>query len=841
MRTNARVLLAAGAALLEMLSASTACRAVAADGEPERKHELTVEDVLRMQDIGRVMFLRHGRTLVFEQMPPYEQAPNTRVLLSAGNDRSPLMKVLSVEVDSRDLPRPLFEQSPEGGYWLGAASPDGQKVSVYSLVGDQLRAGVFSFDTGTVRWFDFVPSYFDLLQRPLWINNEDLIFQRLPPDRRPPILGRVGLIEAVSDLWRAALSGRQPSATVLKSYAGGIGEPADPSTGGALVRVSASTGAARVLGVGFFYNIRISANRRYVAALLAKGPSQPDPHLPAPGTLNLGVKGVRVFDVEDPRGARDPCPRCDGLLGSLTWSSEGTELTFFAHDIDESDDASHLFRYAPRPSRLTKESVGTLAPGCGMNWRPRAYPFTRGILLAGRENAGPGPARTGSALDCPQPPRIDWFRLDRDGSLQNLTHQLKGVPADPVAVTAEALYLVAGGDLWRLTPQGTLSNLTHGSLPQLSALSPFSDRGILSREYRETGGVPPTSTVLAEMPAGVVVIDLPTRHTIAFTRPDASAQPIAYDEGRQTAVFRSETADGTRMIAVGPDRRPRTLISVNPQLADIYEARSVQLSYDVPGLGTRRSCLLLPAAGPLKARRKLIVEVYPSMPETCTWEPSRPYGFNPYSLRLMVAHGYAVLFPSVSWAETHFAEGVTDRQTRMTLAAIDSAVANGFVDPSRVGLYGFSQGFHDVLQILTETDRFRAAAALNGISDFSSEYGTLPLQRRLADEYTGDRRIGDAPRHETWLGAKPWEAPDRYLRNSPYFQADRIHTPLLILHSDLDMFPIGQSEEIFTALYRLQKEATYVTYWGEGHGNLSPANIRDMWERLFKWFDDHLN
>jgi dipeptidyl aminopeptidase/acylaminoacyl peptidase len=50
-----------------------------------------------------------------------------------------------------------------------------------------------------------------------------------------------------------------------------------------------------------------------------------------------------------------------------------------------------------------------------------------------------------------------------------------------------------------------------------------------------------------------------------------------------------------------------------------------------------------------------------------------------------------------------------------------------------------------------------------------------------------------------------------------------------------------QAEQFFTALYRLGKQATFVRYWGEGHLISSPANVRDMWHRIFQWLDHHLN
>jgi len=51
---------------------------------------------------------------------------------------------------------------------------------------------------------------------------------------------------------------------------------------------------------------------------------------------------------------------------------------------------------------------------------------------------------------------------------------------------------------------------------------------------------------------------------------------------------------------------------------------------------------------------------------------------------------------------------------------------------------------------------------------------------------------------------------------------------------------VTQAEEMFTALYRLNKDALFVRYWGEGHVLASSANIRDFWRRVFTWYDRHL-
>ena len=52
--------------------------------------------------------------------------------------------------------------------------------------------------------------------------------------------------------------------------------------------------------------------------------------------------------------------------------------------------------------------------------------------------------------------------------------------------------------------------------------------------------------------------------------------------------------------------------------------------------------------------------------------------------------------------------------------------------------------------------------------------------------------------------------------------------------------PIQQGEEFFTALYRQNKPASFVRYWGEGHIFASPANVVDMWARIYAWLARYL-
>jgi hypothetical protein len=128
------------------------------------------------------------------------------------------------------------------------------------------------------------------------------------------------------------------------------------------------------------------------------------------------------------------------------------------------------------------------------------------------------------------------------------------------------------------------------------------------------------------------------------------------------------------------------------------------------------------------------------------------------------------------------------------------------------------------------------------VADFVSQYGSMGIGRRLwPDDLFA---VGESLRYEASAGAYPHigvpllDDPMRYVRASPLFATKKIDTPLLLLHTDLDVnFPMSQFDEMFIQLVRQRKEAQYVRYWGEEHGLKSPANLRDQWSRMAAWFD----
>jgi dipeptidyl aminopeptidase/acylaminoacyl peptidase len=134
---------------------------------------------------------------------------------------------------------------------------------------------------------------------------------------------------------------------------------------------------------------------------------------------------------------------------------------------------------------------------------------------------------------------------------------------------------------------------------------------------------------------------------------------------------------------------------------------------------------------------------------------------------------------------------------------IDAVAATPGIDAGRAAITGVSYGGYLSMWAVTRSARFCAAISEYGISDLLAEWG--------AEDDDGAWLTAE-------LGGPPWERPEVYVASSPIAAADRIRTPLLLIHADLDRnCPIGQSEHMLAALRSLGRDVEFVVIRGEGH------------------------
>jgi dipeptidyl aminopeptidase/acylaminoacyl peptidase len=207
--------------------------------------------------------------------------------------------------------------------------------------------------------------------------------------------------------------------------------------------------------------------------------------------------------------------------------------------------------------------------------------------------------------------------------------------------------------------------------------------------------------------------------------------------------------------------------------------------------------------------------------------------------QLFAALGYAVLEPSMPQSKDPAQWHALAPLTAGVLPAVDAVIARGIADPDRIAVAGHSDGGFATLGLITLTTRFRSAIAAAGFSDLTSLYGTFYGQYRYGDAGPPQKaqvlRMLQSEKGALGMGAPPWAEPDRYRADSAVFRADKVETPLLLVHGDLDFVPIQQAEEFFTALYRQDKRAEFVRYQGEPHSFSSRVNVIDLWSRIAAW------
>jgi len=217
--------------------------------------------------------------------------------------------------------------------------------------------------------------------------------------------------------------------------------------------------------------------------------------------------------------------------------------------------------------------------------------------------------------------------------------------------------------------------------------------------------------------------------------------------------------------------------------------------------------------------------------------PMSMYGWSFFfEFQLLASHGYAVVFTNPRGSTGYgraFSAAVNGdwggKDFQDIIAGLDAAVANGWVDPDRLGVAGGSYGGYMTNWTIGHTDRFKAAITMRCVSNLASIFGTGDLDWILTIDT---------------MDAVPWKDLDRMMARSPITYVERITTPLLILHSDRDLrCPISEGEQMFTALKLLGREVRMVRFEGQSHDlsrNGHPRSRVIRLRHIVAWFISHI-
>jgi dipeptidyl aminopeptidase/acylaminoacyl peptidase len=162
---------------------------------------------------------------------------------------------------------------------------------------------------------------------------------------------------------------------------------------------------------------------------------------------------------------------------------------------------------------------------------------------------------------------------------------------------------------------------------------------------------------------------------------------------------------------------------------------------------------------------------------------------------------------------------------RDILAGVSEVLRSAPVDEKRIGVTGWSYGGYMTMFAVTQTNRFRAAAAGAGIANWQSYYGENQIDQWMIP----------------FFGASVYDDPAVYAKSAPITFIKNVKTPTLVLVGDRDKeCPAPQSFEFWHALKSLGVPTQLMIYAGEGHAISQPAHRRDVLKRSAAWFDQYL-
>lgn len=200
------------------------------------------------------------------------------------------------------------------------------------------------------------------------------------------------------------------------------------------------------------------------------------------------------------------------------------------------------------------------------------------------------------------------------------------------------------------------------------------------------------------------------------------------------------------------------------------------------------------------------------------------------NLTFYASRGYVIFVPDIPYQIGYPGESALDA----VLPGVSQLMAEPWVDEENLGVQGHSWGGYQIAYLVTQTDMFKCAEAGAPVSNMVSAYGGIRWG-------SGMSRMFQYEQTQSRIGGSLWEYPLRYVENSPIFFADKINTPLLILHNDHDgAVPWYQGIELFVALRRLNKPAWMINYNNEPHWPVKYQNRVDWAKRMQTYFDHYL-
>jgi dipeptidyl aminopeptidase/acylaminoacyl peptidase len=362
---------------------------------------------------------------------------------------------------------------------------------------------------------------------------------------------------------------------------------------------------------------------------------------------------------------------------------------------------------------------------------------------------------------------------------------------------------------------------------------------VLTSAFDENPGV------VAWLPDGIrfIAFDRTHRRLFRLDPENGSVEPVAMDDPPEVIWSVDFSKDGRTMTfqAEGPDTldeiyrldsdatRPVRITKMTDQTGDWSVGSRDVIEWQSSDGSTIEGILLKPENFDPAVKHPLLVIIHGG-PSWLSF-PSLVYNYV-YPVQQWLEKGAVILMPnyrgSAGYGEAFRALnlrnlGVGDAWD--VLSGVDDLVAQGYIDPKRMGAMGWSQGGYISAFLTTTTDRFSGISVGAGISNWMTYYVNTDIH----------------PFTRHYLQGTPWSDPEVYAKTSPMTYINDAVTPTLIQHGEFDRrVPTPNAYELYQGLQDVGAPVELIIYKGFGHGISKPKErLAAVWHN-WRFFAKHV-
>lgn len=276
-------------------------------------------------------------------------------------------------------------------------------------------------------------------------------------------------------------------------------------------------------------------------------------------------------------------------------------------------------------------------------------------------------------------------------------------------------------------------------------------------------------------------------------------------------------------------KKSKQLTDCNPQQKDFNWGTAKVVKWKTFDGKDDEGLLYLPEGYDSTKQYPMIVDFYETHSQDLHDYIVPEYSSSTINISTYVSNGYLVFRPDVHYIIGKPGESVYNCVVSGVNALIDRKIA----DKEAIGLQGHSFGGYEAAYLVTRTDVFKCANIGAGVVNMTYNYTAM--------RQNGAPCLFKFESEQYRMGKSLWEDKEGYINNSAIFNADKIHTPIMIFHNDKDgAVPFTHGLDLFLSMRRLQRPAWLLNYKGGNHTLEDLPAQKDFTIRLQGFFDHYL-